>query len=205
MSIKGYTVGTYIIKTEKKNSGLPMCPICKKCKDRSLCKNRKDKKEMGKCSKCKKCKDSEKCDKFYIPYIRIPLRLTAGIIYNARHIIRKHPESTSNTHSLTVYLHTIIPETAQLFGSCAFRNISIYIISGKNIKIIRIHRTYIYHCIVITIQYIFHPITECSTFYIHRVEYCVTIIHTTTHNIPASCIGNKYHFYTAHIIRTLRP
>ena len=66
MSTKGYTVGTYIIKTEKKNSGLPMCPICKKCKDRSLCKNRKDKKEMGKCSKCKKCKDSEKCDKFYI-------------------------------------------------------------------------------------------------------------------------------------------
>lgn len=66
MSTKGYTVGTYIIKTEKKNSELPMCPICKKCKDRSLCKNRKDKKEMGKCSKCKKCKDAEKCDKFYI-------------------------------------------------------------------------------------------------------------------------------------------
>ena len=37
MSTKGYTVGTYIIKTEKKNSELPMCPICKKCKDRSLC------------------------------------------------------------------------------------------------------------------------------------------------------------------------
>lgn len=66
MSTKGYTVGTYIIKTEKKNSELPMCPICKKCKDRSLCKNKKDKKEMGKCSKCKKCKDAEKCDKFYI-------------------------------------------------------------------------------------------------------------------------------------------
>ena len=66
MSNKGYTVGTYIIKTEKKNSELSMCPICNKCKDRSLCKNRKDKKEMGKCSKCKKCKDAEKCDKFYI-------------------------------------------------------------------------------------------------------------------------------------------
>lgn len=66
MSNKGYTVGTYIIKTEKKNSELSMCPICKKCKDKSVCQNRKNKKEMGKCSKCKKCKDSEKCDKFYI-------------------------------------------------------------------------------------------------------------------------------------------
>ena len=66
MSTKGYTVGTYIIKSEKKNSELPICPICKRCKDRSICKNRKDKKEMNKCEKCKNCKDSEKCDKFYI-------------------------------------------------------------------------------------------------------------------------------------------
>lgn len=66
MSTKGYTVGTYIIKSEKKNSELPICPICKKCKDRSICKNRKDKKEMNKCEKCKNCKDAEKCDKFYI-------------------------------------------------------------------------------------------------------------------------------------------
>ena len=66
MSLKGYTVGTYIIKSEKKNSDLPMCPICKKCKDRSICSNRKSKKEMNKCEKCKNCKDSEKCDKFYI-------------------------------------------------------------------------------------------------------------------------------------------
>ena len=66
MSSKGYTVGTYIIKSEKKNSDLPMCPICKKCKDRSICSNRKSKKEMNKCEKCKNCKDSEKCDKFYI-------------------------------------------------------------------------------------------------------------------------------------------
>ena len=66
MSTKGYTVGTYIIKSEKKNSESPMCPICKKCKDRSICKNRKDKKEISKCDKCKNCKDAEKCDKFYI-------------------------------------------------------------------------------------------------------------------------------------------
>lgn len=66
MSSKGYTVGTYIIKTEKKTSNLPMCPICKKCKDRSFCKNRKDKKEMNKCQKCKSCKNTEQCDKFYI-------------------------------------------------------------------------------------------------------------------------------------------
>ena len=43
MSNKGYTVGTYIIKTEKKNSELSMCPICKKCKDKSVCQNRKNK------------------------------------------------------------------------------------------------------------------------------------------------------------------
>ena len=43
MSSKGYTVGTYIIKSEKKNSDLPMCPICKKCKDKSICSNRKSK------------------------------------------------------------------------------------------------------------------------------------------------------------------
>lgn len=49
MSSKGYTVGTYIIKSEKKNSDLPMCPICKKCKDRSICSNRKSKKKMNKC------------------------------------------------------------------------------------------------------------------------------------------------------------
>ena len=34
MSSKGYTVGTYIIKSEKKNSDLPMCPICKKGKEK---------------------------------------------------------------------------------------------------------------------------------------------------------------------------
>lgn len=66
MTSKGYTVGTYIIKSEKKNTDLPMCPICKKCKDRSICKNRKDKKEMNNCAKCKKCNNSEVCDKFYI-------------------------------------------------------------------------------------------------------------------------------------------
>ena len=44
MSSKGYTVGTYIIKSEKKNSDLPICPICKKCKDRFICSNRKGKK-----------------------------------------------------------------------------------------------------------------------------------------------------------------
>ena len=47
MSNKGYTVGTYIIKTEKKNSELSMCPICKKCKDRSVCQNRKNKKSQN--------------------------------------------------------------------------------------------------------------------------------------------------------------
>ena len=66
MNSKGYTVGSYLIKSEKKKSDLPMCTMCKKCKDRSICQNRKNKKEMSKCSKCKNCKDAENCDKFYI-------------------------------------------------------------------------------------------------------------------------------------------
>ena len=66
MGYKGYTVGTYIIKSEKKKSDLPICHICKKCKDKSVCNNRKNKKEMSKCEKCRKCNNSLKCDKFYI-------------------------------------------------------------------------------------------------------------------------------------------
>lgn len=66
MGYKGYTVGTYIIKREKKKSDLPICHICKKCKDKSVCNNRKNKKEMSKCEKCRKCNNSLKCDKFYI-------------------------------------------------------------------------------------------------------------------------------------------
>lgn len=66
MNTKGYSVGTYIVKSEKKKSELPMCPTCKKCKDKSICKNRKNKKEMSRCEKCKKCTMAESCDKFYI-------------------------------------------------------------------------------------------------------------------------------------------
>ena len=39
MNSKGYTVGSYLIKSEKKKSDLPMCTMCKKCKDRSICQN----------------------------------------------------------------------------------------------------------------------------------------------------------------------
>lgn len=88
MSTKGYTVGTYIIKSEKKNSESPMCPICKKCKDRSICKNRKDKKEMSKCDKCKNCKDAEKCDKFYINE-QHKATLTIGKDIETGEVIRK--------------------------------------------------------------------------------------------------------------------
>lgn len=66
METKGYTVGTYINKKDKKKSDLPMCPICKRCKDRTVCCNRKSKKEMNKCPKCKSCKDGTNCDKFYV-------------------------------------------------------------------------------------------------------------------------------------------
>ncbi len=42
MKQKGITTGTYTEKKPKKNSNLPMCPTCKKCKDRSICKNRRN-------------------------------------------------------------------------------------------------------------------------------------------------------------------
>ena len=39
---KGITVGTYTVKTKKKVNSLPICPTCKKCKDRKICSNRKN-------------------------------------------------------------------------------------------------------------------------------------------------------------------
>ena len=88
MSNKGYTVGTYIIKTEKKNSELSMCPICKKCKDRSVCQNRKNKKSMNNCDKCRKCKNADKCDKFYINE-QHKATLTIGKDIETGEVIRK--------------------------------------------------------------------------------------------------------------------
>lgn len=60
---KGITVGTYTIKTKKKVNSLPICPIFKNCKDRSICSNRK---KQTKCSICKSCTNSEQCDVYYI-------------------------------------------------------------------------------------------------------------------------------------------
>ena len=60
---KGITVGTYINKTKKMNTHIPICPTCKKCKDKTVCNNRKD---LSKCHKCKRCDDAEHCDKFYM-------------------------------------------------------------------------------------------------------------------------------------------
>ena len=88
MSNKGYTVGTYIIKTEKKNSELSMCPICKKCKDKSVCQNRKNKRSMNNCDKCRKCKNADKCDKFYINE-QHKATLTIGKDIETGEVIRK--------------------------------------------------------------------------------------------------------------------
>ena len=60
---KGITVGTYVVKTKKKVNSLPICPTCKKCKDRKICSNRK---KLTKCSICKNCTNAEQCDIFYI-------------------------------------------------------------------------------------------------------------------------------------------
>ena len=60
---KGITVGTYTVKTKKKVNSLPICPTCKKCKDRKICSNRK---KLSKCPICKNCKNADQCDIFYI-------------------------------------------------------------------------------------------------------------------------------------------
>lgn len=74
MKQKGITIGTYINKTKKKNNTLPICPTCRKCKEKSICHNRKD---CSKCDKCKKCSHSENCDKFYIT-VQSKATLTIG-------------------------------------------------------------------------------------------------------------------------------
>ena len=63
---KDYYVGTYPYKKPRKVRTGKICPICKSCKDKSLCKSRKDTKMMKKCPECKECFDKEHCDVFYI-------------------------------------------------------------------------------------------------------------------------------------------
>ena len=45
MNSKGYTVGSYLIKSEKKKSDLPICTMCKKCKTDPFAKTEKIKKK----------------------------------------------------------------------------------------------------------------------------------------------------------------
>ncbi len=63
---KDYYVGTYHYKKPRKQKLGKICPICKACKNRTLCKNRKDTKLMKKCPECKECYNKELCDTFYI-------------------------------------------------------------------------------------------------------------------------------------------
>lgn len=85
MKQKGITTGTYTEKKPKKNSNLPMCPTCKKCKDRSICKNRRN---LRNCEICKQCTDKDNCDKFY-HYIRAKALLTIGKNIETGEPIRK--------------------------------------------------------------------------------------------------------------------
>lgn len=85
MKQKGITVGIYINKIKKKNTDLPICPTCKKCKDKSICKNRT---QMSNCPKCKRCKDDEHCDKFYI-HTQAKAMLTIGKDIDTKETIRK--------------------------------------------------------------------------------------------------------------------
>ncbi len=83
-----YTVGTYVIKTEKKNKGDFICPTCINCKDKSVCSERKNKMEMNKCKLCKNCDDAIHCDKFYIN-VQNKATLTIGRDLKTKGLIRK--------------------------------------------------------------------------------------------------------------------
>ncbi|MBO5004454.1 MAG: site-specific integrase [Clostridia bacterium] len=85
MKTKGITSGVYSEKKPKRKSNLPMCPTCRKCKDRSICQNRK---KLKYCEVCKKCTDKENCDKFY-HYLRGRALLTIGKDIETREPIRK--------------------------------------------------------------------------------------------------------------------
>lgn len=85
MKQKGITTGTYTEKKARKSSELPICPTCKKCKDKSICKNRKS---LKSCEICKKCNDKENCDKFY-HYTRGKAMLTIGKNIETGEPIRK--------------------------------------------------------------------------------------------------------------------
>lgn len=98
MKQKGITTGTYTEKKPKKNSNLPMCPTCKKCKDRSICKNRRN---LRNCEICKQCTDKDNCDKFY-HYIRAKALLTIGKNIETGEPIRK--SFTSNTEDKALEL-----------------------------------------------------------------------------------------------------
>lgn len=96
MKQKGITVGTYINKTKKKTNTLPICPTCKRCKDKSICNNRKN---LSKCDKCKKCSDSENCDKFYITK-QCKATLTIGKAPKSKKPIKK--SFTDNTEEKAI-------------------------------------------------------------------------------------------------------
>ena len=57
------SVFTRIQKVARKgNSNLPICSVCKDCKDQSICENRT---KCNICIKCQNCKEPNDCDKFY--------------------------------------------------------------------------------------------------------------------------------------------
>ena len=96
MKQKGITTGTYTEKKSKKNSTLPICPTCKKCKDRSICKNRKN---LKNCEICKQCTDKDNCDKFY-HYVRAKALLTIGKNIETGEPIRKPFTATTEEEAL---------------------------------------------------------------------------------------------------------
>lgn len=56
MKQDGITCGTYYVKKPRTVFNVKMCPTCKKCNNRTICKNRKS---LNNCNICKSCNDIE--------------------------------------------------------------------------------------------------------------------------------------------------
>lgn len=63
---RDYSINEYYTKDTKKNSVMPICPICRNCKHQQNCNHRKNIYKMRTCIDCQNCHDREHCDKFYI-------------------------------------------------------------------------------------------------------------------------------------------
>ena len=96
---KEYKIGTYVNKKVRQKRLEKMCPVCKKCPNKSFCKHRKNVKLMRKCENCKECNDKEHC---YVFYIIIQHKITIPVAFDDENgkIIRKSFSGKSSNEAI---------------------------------------------------------------------------------------------------------